>query len=173
MLYIDKQVRSSQISLKSCSSGDFEFLCCKLHPTNSKFVGIMCVYRPPNISYTGDMFLINVINEFLDLNIPYNVVIGDFNMPLANWMNFTGPQKITPFLNCCTDHYLTKNVRESTRPNSDSLLDIIFLLQKVQIYDVRVEECFGPSDPSILNFTITLQCFFENSVNTRSAEPVN
>ena len=123
MLYIDKQVRLSQISLKSYSFGNFEFLCCKLHLINSKFVGIMCIYRLSYISYTGDLFFINVINKFLDLNIPYNIIIGDCLWLIGRILLVY--KRLHLFLNCCIDHYLTQNARKSIKPNSDSLLDII------------------------------------------------
>ena len=66
MLYLHKEIESSEIALHSPSI-EFEYVCCKLHLTNSKFFGILCLYRPPNISSTGDLALTNLITEFLDL----------------------------------------------------------------------------------------------------------
>ena len=98
MLFIDKDVRSSEVSLNSSSLGEFEYVCCKLHLTESNSIGILCIYRPPNISSTGDSAVLNLITEFLNLNIPYKVLVGDFNMSFVNWKNFSGPQKYLSFL---------------------------------------------------------------------------
>ena len=153
ILYLHKEIESSEIALHS-SSIEFEYVCCKLHLTNSKFFGILCLYRPPNISSTGDLALTNLITEFLDLKLSYNVIFGDFNMPSINWKTFSGPARYLPFLNCCTEQYITQHVQKSTRPDSNTLLDLIFSTQGTVISEVNMGECFGTSDHSMINFTI-------------------
>ena len=89
IIHINETVGSSQIHF--CSYSDFEFLSFKLHLYNGKFAGVLCIYRPPNITDTGDVNLINLIETFLCLNYHYNIIIGDFNMPSIDWKSFSAP----------------------------------------------------------------------------------
>ena len=148
MIYVDHTISISQISFGSHS--DFEFVCCKLHLTKNDFVGIMCIYRPPNITDTGDLDLINVVDKFMMLNFSYNLIIGDFNMPTVDWKLFNAPTKFMPFVRCCAKYFLRQHVKQSTRPNSNSILDLIFSTIGTNVCDVEIEECFGSSDHSII-----------------------
>lgn len=154
MLYVDYTISISQISFGS--SHAFEFVVCKLQLTKNDFLGILCIYRPPNITDTGDLELINVLDKFMKLNFSYNIIMGDFNMPAVNCKRFKAPTKLIPFVQCCTKYVLSQHVKESTRPNSNSLLDLIFSTIGTSISEVSVEECFGSSDHSIINFIVEL-----------------
>ena len=161
MIYVDHTISASQISFGSFSN--FEFVSCKLQLTKSEFLGILCIYRPPNITDTGDLDLINVVDKFMMLNFSYNIILGDFNMPTVDWKLFKAPTKFMPFVQCCTKYFLSQHVNESTRPNSNTLLDLVFSTIGTNIIDVTVEECFGSSDHSIINFAVELP-FLKNAL---------
>ena len=112
-----------------------------------------CFSYCANITNTGDLQLVDLTESFLNLNHHYNVIIGDFNMPSVDWKLFTAPQKFSPFLNCCSNHFLKQNVRESTRPNSDAILDLIFTTVGTSISNISVDETFGSSDHSVTGRT--------------------
>ena len=154
MIYVDQTISHSQISL--CSHPELEFVCCKLQLSNNELIGILCIYRPPNITDTGDLNLINIVDNFMKLKFTYNVILGDFNMPSVDWKTLNGPIKFMPFVRCCSEHFLRQHVNESTRPNSNSILDLIFSTIGTNIGEVAVEECFGSSDHSIINFRLKL-----------------
>lgn len=156
-------VNISRISLGSGSSPDFEFACCKLQLATNAFLGILCIYRPPNITNSGDLELISVVEEFLTLKLSYNVILGDFNMPNADFNSLRAPTKLMPFINCCEKYYLRQHVKESTRPNSNSVLDLVFSTIGTHISGVSVEECLGSSDHSIINFLVDVPSSY-NSV---------
>ena len=154
MAYVTEDIDSSQISLNFCN--EFEQLSFTLKCGNDTCLAFLCLYRPPNITSTGDLQLVELIEAFLKNNYHYNVIVGDFNMPSVDWKLFTGSQKYSCFLNCCTKHYLKQNVRESTRPDSKSILDLIFTTVGTNISSISVDETFGSSDHSILNFVLNI-----------------
>ena len=86
MIFIEREIKSSQISLGSYSK--FEFVACKLFTTTNDSIGILCICRPPNISDAGDLHLVEVVNNFMSLNFTYNIILGDLNMPSVDWKHF-------------------------------------------------------------------------------------
>ena len=164
MIYTESGVTTSRISLESSSSPDFEFACCKLQLSTNVFLGILCIYRPPNITNSGDLELLRVIDDFMALNLSYNIILGDFNMPNADFKSLRAPAKLMPFVECCAKYYLRQHVRESTRPNSNSVLDLIFSTIGTNVHEVSVEECLGSSDHSVINFLVDVPLSY-NPVN--------
>ena len=75
-------------------------------------------------------------------------------MPSVDWKHFKAPTKFLSFLECCEKHFLKQHVTESTRPNSNSLLDIVLSTMVTDVSNVLVEECFGSSDHSIITFLL-------------------
>ena len=112
------------------------------------------MYRPVNISNTGDTNLVEMIETFLNMGYPYNIIIGDFNMPYVKWKIFTDPYKNSEFLDCCTKHYLKQHVKEVTRPNSGAVLDLISTTVGTNVHSISIEETFGSSDHSLVNFVV-------------------
>ena len=154
MVYIIETVGSSR--MLSDSFCELDFITCKLHLSNNKYLGILCVYRPPNITDAGDMLIVDLMDKFLSLNLFYNVIVGDFNMPSVEWKKLSAPTKFMPFIKCCSKYFLKQHVKESTRPNSDAILDLILSTVGTNVKNVSVNECLGSSDHSILNFVLDL-----------------
>ena len=154
MIYTHASVNSSEVFFDSYA--EFEFLCCKMLSDNGYYVGLLCVYRPPNITSTGDINLVNLIEAFLKLNYRYNIIIGDFNMPFVDWKCFSAPPKYLPFLDCCSKFFLQQHVHEPTRLESDTILDLIFTTVGTNLSSICVDECFGSSDHSVLRFDLEL-----------------
>jgi hypothetical protein len=154
MIYILNSIPSSEISL--VHSHEFEYICIRVSLTQDNCLGFLCVYRPPSTTCAGDMVLIDLIESFINLRNKSNIILGDFNMPHINWNTLSGPTKNEPFLNCLSRNFLKQNVRESTRPNSDSLLDLIFTTIGTNIHELCVDECFGTSDHSMISFKLPL-----------------
>ena len=164
MIYAHSTVTSSVVSLANFES--FECSCLKIPLRNGMHFGLLCVYRPPSITSIGDSQLINVIETFLSFRYDLNVIIGDFNMPSINWNTLSAPPKCSPFLKIFTNYFLKQHVTEPTRPNSNAILDLIFTSNGTNVYDISVEECFGTSDHSIINFKIQLPCSTTSRLET-------
>ena len=99
MIYVHDDVCSSEVLFNSYV--EFEYLCCKFLAADGHQVGFLCIYRPPNITSTGDMNLIKLIETFLNQNFRYHIITGDFNMPSVDWKSFSSPSKFSPFIDCC------------------------------------------------------------------------
>lgn len=171
MLYIHESVSFSEASFGSFF--DFEYLSCTINLPNDKRLGLLCVYRPPNISDDGDNKLIQVLETFLKQKYYFNVIIGDFNMPQIDWKNFSGPTKNASFINFCLNHYLKQHIHEPTRPSSETTLDLIFSTVDTKIRDVSINECFGSSDHSMVNYNIDLPCLWKSFVPIQTRRNYN
>ena len=159
MVYIKETICSSQLRFNSFT--EFESVMCKINLSTGDFVGLLCIYRPPNITDIGDFNLVNLIERFMGLNFSCNLITGDFNMPMIDWNSFSAPPRYNAFLKCCSKHFLNQHIKESTRPNSNAILDLILSSVGTNISDVSVNECFGLSDHSIINFTLSLPCMYD------------
>ena len=62
IVFIHESVTSSEVEFTL--SNEFEFVCVKLRVSDKNFVGFLCIYRPPNISNTGDLNLTKLIDKF-------------------------------------------------------------------------------------------------------------
>ena len=49
---------------------------------------------------------------------------------------------------------MKQHITEPTRPSSNAVLDLIFTTMNTDIHDISVNECFGSSDHSIINFML-------------------
>ena len=152
MIYVKVTIVSSEVFITH--SNGFESLCVNFSLTNGMKVGFLCVYRPPNISTTGDSQLISLLEKFLDCKFKHSIIVGDFNMSSVDWKTLSAPVKYSPFLKCLSNYFLRQHVTEPTRPNSKSILDLIFTTLGTNISNICVNECFGSSDHSILNFNV-------------------
>ena len=54
---------------------------CELSFDGGCNLGILCIYRPPDSSADDNLLMMNAIIEFLNRNIDFNVIVGDFNFP--------------------------------------------------------------------------------------------
>ena len=154
MLFINDTIASSEVSCDHFD--DFESLCIKISLSNDMSVGFLCVYRPPNISTDGDLHLVTLIDHFMELRHTYSIIVGDFNMPSINWKTLIAPSKFSPILKCISNHFMKQHITEPTRPCSSAILDLIFTTIDTNIHDISINECFGTSDHSIINFKILL-----------------
>lgn len=125
-----------------------ETVWCKITYANTVYL-LGAVYRPPA---TAPEFL-DKLNDFLCNHLDRNtrlIMTGDFNLPNINWdsllpghVEISSSEKL---LQIMISHNLKQIVKENTRvtPESRSLLDLVFLSNKIGDYTVSVED--GLSD---------------------------
>ena len=90
----------------------------------------------------------------MDLNFSYNIILGDFNMPTANFNLQKAPAKIMPVIECCAKYYLRQHVKESTRPNSGSILDSVFSTIGTNVSNISIDDTLGSSDHCTIKFSV-------------------
>ena len=119
-------------------------------------LAILCVYRPPDSSAADNLLLQQIISKFLSYNNKFNILIGDFNFPDILWPNTATSNQGQLFLNFTQENFLTQHVFSATRKSSDSILDLIFSTYGTLINDLSVNEDFGSSDHSIIQFSVKI-----------------
>jgi hypothetical protein len=62
----------------------------------------------------------------------------------------------SPLVEWVLDNFLTQHVDKPTRPDSQSILDLILSPLNTEISNVCIKECFGSSDHAILIFDVTI-----------------
>ena len=62
-----------------------------------------------------------------------------------------------PFIKCCSKHFLKQRVKESARPYSDAILDLILSTVGTNVGNISVDKCLGSSDHSFSKFCIILE----------------
>lgn len=135
-----------------------ETVWCKISLSNTVYlVGV--VYRPPT---TAPEYL-DELNNFLCTHVNGNtrlILTGDFNLPHINWDAFLpGQVEIDSgekMLEIMFAHNLIQIVNEYTRitPASRSVLDLVFLSNKIRNYEICVEG--GVSDHRLVFVTVPL-----------------
>lgn len=55
-------------------------------------------------------------------------------------------------MHCFIKYFLCRHIRESTKPNSASPLDVIFPKIGIEIINLDAKKCFDSSDHPIINF---------------------
>ena len=94
-------------------------------------------------------------------------------MPQIDWTSFSGPSKYVSFIDFCLNHYLKQHIHVPTRPSSDAILDLIFSTIGTEVRDISINECFGSSDHSIINYNIDLPCLWKSFVPKQTRRNYN
>ena len=134
---------------------------CLLHLPNRLKLSVVCVYRPPSHNSNSIIECNSILNRTIALNCDHNIIIGDFNMPLINWNNFSYPPKYRSFMTVVEDLFLTQHINEVTRPASGNVLDLLFTTLGTPIGCISVDECFGTSDHCSVSFTYDIPFHFK------------
>jgi hypothetical protein len=120
-------------------------------------LGVLCLYRPPDSSPDDNLVVLRIITNFLNNNFSSNIIVGDFNFPDINWPCKASSAQARVFLNFCQEKFLTQHVLSMTRKMSNSTLDLVFSTYGTQITNLSVNEEFGSSDHSTIQFSIKLK----------------
>ena len=129
---------------------------CKLHFGSYDDLSILCVYRPPDSSVNDNLVLQQILTNFLSYNTKRNIITGDFNYPDIVWPNTATSTQGQLFLDFTQDNFLTQHVLSATRKSSNSTLDLVFSTIGTEINYLLVNEDFGSSDHSIIQFSVTI-----------------
>ena len=121
-------------------------------PNHVKLV-VACVYRPPSHNLRTVDECSELINKVMALKMDHNIIIGDFNMPLINWVDSSCPPKYHSFMTTVDDNFLIQHIKDITRPSSGTILDLLFTSIGTPLNNISVDECLGSSDHATISFT--------------------
>jgi len=167
-LFCDKKTNPVRLRLPNHLTV-VEAICLELH-TRYK-VRVLCIYRPPNCSQSLHEAICELITFCADSPNPL-VVIGDFNLPSFDWLNFNFPedQVHTSFANCIIQNGLEQSVQEATR--GENLLDLVFTNEPLLVSMVETSSNFAyfdhVSDHKSITFQININSNDEHVHNVRT-----
>ena len=151
---------SLEVALRPLGDETFsriEVIACKITLENGNHLGVLCLYRPPDSVAFDDECMMSHIRDFLNYQLDYNVIVGDFNFPDISWPSNASSSSGRAFLNFCQDNFLEQCVSSSTRLASKAILDLVLATQGTSISELSVGEEFGSSDHSIIYFNISVK----------------
>ena len=127
-----------------------------------------CVYRSPNSSQENNVKLMdNII--WAQEKYQEVILIGDFNLPTANWDTLTSQDSYTNnFLEILDNAGMEQLVQEPTRyrlSQTPSLLDLIIVNNPEIVCDVAVKNPFGKSDHCRIEFSVK-NTYVKNTIST-------
>lgn len=161
LLLVKNNVVSSPIILHSdlpnSKNSAVDVIACGITTYDNSKLGVLCIYRPPYSSVNDDLFMMDLIQKFLEFKFDYNVIMGDFNFPDIAWPYSASSHQSKAFLTFCNENFLTQHVTSPTRPLSNTILDLILSTHGTVISNASVNEEFDSSDHSILQFSIKIK----------------
>ena len=160
VVLISKTLLSKPVSILKPKIDDgvkIDAVACRLPLACGTSMGVLCIYRPPGLSDSENSPLYDILNNFLDNNFKFNIIIGDFNFPDIQWPGSSSSFHSDTFLNFVHENFLLQHVMSSTRKASQSILDLVLSTQGTNIHGLTVNEEFGTSDHSIINFSVPLR----------------
>lgn len=140
-----------------------EYLCIEVK-CKSGSVLIASIYRSPNTCGEGNDNLLKVMEEICNKDTKYKVLLGDYNMPMINWTNYTTPMGQGSlecrFIEKVRDCFLIQHITEITRyreGTQGSVLDLLFSSEEEIICDINVESPIGRSDHACISFNCDIK----------------
>lgn len=110
------------------------------------------IYRPPSCSQENVSALVDILTR-----VEQNAfLIGDFNLPEANWASYTAAGRATRVVEAAADSLLEQMVPFSTHIKGNTL-DLILTNNPDLICDIQEEGRIGKSDHSIIVATIMVE----------------
>ena len=130
---------------------------------------ILCIYRPPNCTNQYHENMCHVISHCAR-NCDNIVMIGDFNLPLIQWSNFTFPNTMpyNTFAECINENSLTQHVYFPTRESN--ILDLVFTADPILVSQVTSLDHFSfldsVSDHTALALCLNIGLLYEPATET-------
>ena len=158
IIYVSTSLTSTFISEFSLSGA--EAITCRVTFSPSRDpcdLVISCVYRPPSYS-----LIMSPLLEYM-YNIPstfghFHIICGDFNSPDISWYKFSPSISQSPLVEWAMDNFLSQHVSVPTRPDSQTVLDLIFSTTSTVIESIKAYEPLGSSDHVILSYDVLVPC---------------
>jgi hypothetical protein len=151
---VKEQVFSTALTLLPLSDSRIEVVACRIVVNSAESLGVLCVYRPPDSTACDNLAMLDIIDNFLNQNFKFNIIVGDFNLPDINWLTMSAHSQSKFFFEFCQDKFLKQHVKTPTRRVSNSILDLVLSSEGTEITNLIVNEEFGTSDHSIIQMSV-------------------
>ena len=151
LLYVCKTLCSSFVS--KFDDGKASTVTCAITFITDEKLLLTCVYIPPDYCLLSGSVM-GHLNDVANLCSHFRLICGDFNCPNIDWNSMSASTASQPLLNWCLDNFLNQNITKPTRPQSKTVLDLVFSSVGTHIDDIAINECFGKSDHAIVSFSV-------------------
>ena len=151
IIYVSNSLSSTFVG--KFDDGKASVATCLVSSYDGESLYISCIYIPPGYSL-DNCLVIKHLYDVASYNNDFQIFCGDFNRPDIDWNIFKGFSSATSILDWCMDNYLTQKVLIPTRPQSNSVLDLVFTTDEARVICLSVNECFGNSDHAIVSFSV-------------------
>ncbi|MEL7308769.1 MAG: hypothetical protein AAGK05_13450, partial [Pseudomonadota bacterium] len=142
LLLVSNEIVSHPVALPRSDFCKIDAVACRLAIQQGMDMGVLCVYRPPNLSDDDNAALFAIMSDFLSNDFTSSIIVGDFNFPDIKWPCSSSSSQSELFLNFVQDNFLQQHVLQPTRRSSNSILDLVFSTPGSHISDVSVNEEF-------------------------------
>nr|XP_047135244.1 uncharacterized protein LOC124812504 [Hydra vulgaris] len=167
-IYCRNDVKSAIVSITQTDK-DIDIICVDLIFRSSKLRLITC-YRPPSYSLDDYIYLESMISIISNLceSVPQFVIVGDFNLPKIDWVNYVSPIEKCHnlFLTLVNNLGMYQYVLEPTRENN--ILDLVLSNIISLLSNISVECPFSTSDHNSVFFYINTFNYYQPETNSES-----
>ena len=81
VILVKDQISSIVLSTPSISDTRIEAVACRVEVGVGVNLGVLCIYRPSDSTVIDNLAMIEIINQFLDHDFKFNIIVGDLNLP--------------------------------------------------------------------------------------------
>ena len=154
LILVRNDTVSHSVPLPISDSCKIDAVACRIALQQGEALGVLCVYRPPNITDDENAGLLAIMTAFLSNDFQSCIILGDFNFPDIQWPCSASCGQSEQFLHFVQDYFLQQHVLLPTRRSSNSVLDLVLSTPGCRIFDLSVNEEFSNSDHSIIQFSL-------------------
>ena len=140
-IYSHKALAVTEVTLESTYQ---EAVSIKIKLEGSDCLQLLCIYRSPNSTDLNNDVLINDLPSIVDQRASHQVLIGDFNMPEADWKYMVSNKEdshfTSRFIEKTKDLFLTQHITQPTRVKTgqrSNILDLIFSNEEDMIENIQ------------------------------------
>jgi hypothetical protein len=155
-IYCRNDIKSEQVAITQ-NDNDIDIICVDLFFGAHKLRLITC-YRPPFYSKIDFDYLVSLISIINDLcsSVSQFIIVGDFNLPKIDWINYTSPNEKchSLFLTLVNSLGMHQFVHEPTRESN--ILDLVFSNNIYLLSKISVECPFSTSDHNSVHFSLNI-----------------
>ncbi|XP_065684329.1 uncharacterized protein LOC124817823 [Hydra vulgaris] len=151
-IYCRHDIKSKQVAITQ-NNNDVDIICVDI----LKLRLITC-YRPPSYSKIDFDYLVSmmsIINDLCD-SVSQFIIVGDFNLPKIDWLNYISPNEKchSLFLTLVNSLGMHQFVHEPTRESN--ILDLVFSNNNGLLSKISVKCPFSTSDHNSVHFSLNI-----------------
>ena len=172
-IYTIKSLNASTITL---SNDHLDNIWCEIKLLNNDKLLFGCVYRRPIQDDDYNKSFQKMIENYIsNLSYTHLLIMGDFNLPKINWINWTTNSEDendihNTIIDTLQDHYLHQHVNRPTRARGDqrqNILDLVITNEEQMISDLEFWSPLGKGDHMLIKFTFNCYVKIKSSKQPR------